>query len=873
MTLPNYATGAIDDVTVLINGVPATSTQYRLTSYGVKVKVGSTGTDVEVRYTNVLTWEQTDWAGGAGQATWSDPTRYDFASGVDTSMPGQVHLADTAGAFVTSGTLLSSVYNGTVGVQWLSLDWSATVPALTGFRVQVRSGDTPETLGAWSSWITTPGTSLAAQSGRYIQYQIELSTSDTGVTPVLSDIHFHYVPGPGIHLTQLAPLSGDSQTVIDVSAHLSDDDAQPVIGQSVRFRVDDLAPVSGTTDSMGHASASLYLDLAPGSYTLVTEFDGTVSYAPTTTSQPLSVTAPWDNWIQDSQEDFNLNPSIPTCLDLATVPGSVRLTGHVVGVAEESGPYTLGVGEETGPFTLGTQEGYGYRNRLQVHNPNGTTLPAGYTLKLVLDTQGLINAGKLLANGNDLRIARDTGSGFAELDRQIDSGFPGTSTQIIFKLQSSIAAGGDDTSYYIYYGNPSVGSPPTNPANIYWLWDEFNGTSIDTGRWSPLGSVTVADGIAYLPTGADLLSVASTTYGILDARLRAGNTSNVVFWGWEDGRINAPHFIVYQQYPPLRGAILNVTSISRDLTNPPVTTDWHEYSVRWIPGQVDWSVDGVLQATYSGTSPAVPNVTMNANFNAYLNTMEIDWIRGRLYATNEPTISLITAASYQYRRAVWVENTSPGTLPSGTAVKLTMDTASLTSAGKLLANGNDLRLVWMNGATPVELDRVADTAFNSPSTVIWFKTQAAILPATLDDDYYIFYGNPSTPPPLANPGNIFPFWDGFDGLALDTALWTPNGSVSVSSGEAHIATTSRIFSKTSLTYGALEMRIKAANESNVMFWGWEETPADANNILVFQEQPSPNFFNAIYRQGGGTWNQPVINDSTWRFHHLAYLWC
>jgi hypothetical protein len=63
----------------------------------VKVKVGTTVTNVEVRYTLLTTWVQTDWVGGSGQTTWSDPTRYASGSGVDDTVAGEVRLSVASG--------------------------------------------------------------------------------------------------------------------------------------------------------------------------------------------------------------------------------------------------------------------------------------------------------------------------------------------------------------------------------------------------------------------------------------------------------------------------------------------------------------------------------------------------------------------------------------------------------------------------------------------------------------------------------------------------------------------------------------------------------------------------------------------------------
>jgi hypothetical protein len=41
------------------------------------------------------TWIQTNWIGGGGQSIWSDATRYNLASGIDTSVSGQISLASS----------------------------------------------------------------------------------------------------------------------------------------------------------------------------------------------------------------------------------------------------------------------------------------------------------------------------------------------------------------------------------------------------------------------------------------------------------------------------------------------------------------------------------------------------------------------------------------------------------------------------------------------------------------------------------------------------------------------------------------------------------------------------------------------------------
>ena len=117
----------------------------------------------------------------------------------------------------------------------------------------------------------------------------------------------------------------------------------------------------------------------------------------------------------------------------------------------------------------------------------GETLASGYSASVTVDTASLVSGGKMLANGNDLRVVYGSGAG-TELDRHV-VGMNTASTQVWFKTQADISASGTDNSYYLYYGNPSATSPPTNNSNVYVFWDGFesgdlSNWSIEAGTWT-----------------------------------------------------------------------------------------------------------------------------------------------------------------------------------------------------------------------------------------------------------------------------------------------------------------------------------------------------------------------------------------------------
>ena len=118
---------------------------------------------------------------------------------------------------------------------------------------------------------------------------------------------------------------------------------------------------------------------------------------------------------------------------------------------------------------------YSYRKQITIVNNVALTLNMGYSICVTMDTASLVYLGKMLSNGNDLRVLYLPSSNWTALDREVID-MNTSSTQIWFKTQAEIEANGRDSSYHIYYGNPSAESPPANKSNVYLWFDGFNRT-------------------------------------------------------------------------------------------------------------------------------------------------------------------------------------------------------------------------------------------------------------------------------------------------------------------------------------------------------------------------------------------------------------
>jgi len=531
LVIPHWDTGAVRELEVLLDGVAADLADYRTTDYGLKIKVGTTVSNVEVRYASLEGWVQTDWDGGAGQAEWADETMYESATGVDDSVDGQVRLSVVSGGDVMfsddftrppdppdplapwvealgswsvtdgvmqaagssgysyvytsttpawtdysvegriqfpsgaygggiggrvdpstgahygawvypgssslrlvkfrdwtnwngqamggevslpgvgtgwhtlkvefvgnrirvyydgnpvldvtdenydgrapymsggvsvdtwggstvaiaaddivvsspaeygeSGTLTSSAFDGGKGVQWQDISWQAAAGGSTSVRVRTRTADQADQLAAasWSDWYAASGSPVTSEDRRWIQYQVELTSSDLSSTPVLYEIGVIYAAGPGHLLGYTGPTAGESESQVVLSATQTDDDDNPVVGRAITFQLDGLEPVTGTTNASGVASAPLDLMIAPGQYGLTVAFAGDEHFGPASVDVPFEVTSPWSEWVQDTEADFQADTL--TGVDASTQPGSVLLEGTLIGEGEEAGPFYL----------------------------------------------------------------------------------------------------------------------------------------------------------------------------------------------------------------------------------------------------------------------------------------------------------------------------------------------------------------------------------------------------------------------------------------------------------------------------------------------------------------------------------------------------
>ena len=129
-------------------------------------------------------------------------------------------------------------------------------------------------------------------------------------------------------------------------------------------------------------------------------------------------------------------------------------------------------------------------------------------------------------------------------------------------------------------------------------------------------------------------------------------------------------------------------------------------------------------------------------------------------------------ANYQYRKPITITETSGSDL-SNYQVKLTIDTASLISAGKMNSDCSDIRFVDSDDSTSLSY-WIEDGTCDSSSTIVWVKIPS--ITASSSKTIYMYYGYASATSE-SNGGDVFSSFASPDNC--NSISWTTQGSITV----------------------------------------------------------------------------------------------
>ena len=109
-------------------------------------------------------------------------------AGRDPSLPLEVDRVATDVPHVAAGSFDSCPFQALVTVPWATIAWTATVPGGTSLAVRTRTSLDGAAWSAWSAPLTVSGSPIASPPGRFLQYRLELTTSDAALTPAVAAV-------------------------------------------------------------------------------------------------------------------------------------------------------------------------------------------------------------------------------------------------------------------------------------------------------------------------------------------------------------------------------------------------------------------------------------------------------------------------------------------------------------------------------------------------------------------------------------------------------------------------------------------------------------------------------------------------------------
>lgn len=194
-----------------------------------------------------------------------------------------------------------------------------------------------------------------------------------------------------------------------------------------------------------------------------------------------------------------------------------------------------------------------------------------------------------------------------------------------------------------------------------------------------------------------------------------------------------------------------------------------------VLGDVEYVGDDTLQVIIPpGLSPGIYDAQVQAPLSDSL------LLADALEVVRAPCVPLDTRPAFV--RPIVVENLAADLLAVGYTVTLSLDHASLVSAGKSRSDGADLRIVWCSDANlPTQLARVDEGIYSTTDGAPTFGTGGSRISFALPEEiaagasrtYYLHYGDLEATGAPAEPAQVYDIWEPFDDLADWTSIGSP----------------------------------------------------------------------------------------------------
>jgi hypothetical protein len=221
----------------------------------------------------------------------------------------------------------------------------------------------------------------------------------------------------------------------------------------------------------------------------------------------------------------------------------------------------------------------------------------------------------------------------------------------------------------------------------------------------------------------------------------------------------------------------------------------------------------------------------------------------------------------KYVRNITIDNSSNASSLTSYQVLVIADTSTPISAGRMRADGGDIR--FYDGTT--SLNYWIEGGINTTSTRIWVKIP--FISASSIKVIQMYYGNPNAGS-ISSGDNTFLFFDDFSGTALDwTNKWksTNQSLYTVTNGILTLATTSNSsqFLQTKNTFSNFEARF-AMQETTKQLYADFVTGSSYQGIDTVLQGGSSNTDIHYFINGTDVGSAP-ISTATWYYHKVMIL--
>ncbi|MCC6817531.1 MAG: DUF2341 domain-containing protein, partial [Bacteroidia bacterium] len=356
--------------------------------------------------------------------------------------------------------------------------------------------------------------------------------------------------------------------------------------------------------------------------------------------------------------------------------------------------------------------GWSYNRSVTVTNSNSSAY-TNQPVKIILNTQALISAGKMLANGDDIRF---TDGSCNLLNYWIDSNLNTTTTVIWVKIPSIGAS--TNATIHLYYGNYCA-TAYQNGDSTFQFFDDFSGSALNTTKWTSYrtapgsSTITVAGGLITTSTAAagdNILrsNIAFTGPLVIESKVTAntGNSPSIALLN--SGTFNGVSMFTNttsgNNFNTIQVAPSGASYNGADNSSGTARSNGF-WSLKW--GATNTATGGFPSGGTQtiGATPALAGTNHVALgiMNSGIGSMSATWVRARLLLPAELSSSL----SSENNQGLQVHFTPKAICPGGNF------TVSFTKNGLYFNSGNvfKIELSDSNGlfGSPLTLATITDT--------------------------------------------------------------------------------------------------------------------------------------------------------------------